>query len=114
MPVTRANLAKNHSAKAFRKSGVICSSSSSILLLLIKALNRKKFLIIIISRSGNPSSKRLGFIILGISIADWLLILRSPALKRLYSKEAIYLLDIINIIFKREQFIILYVFIVIF
>ena len=70
LPVTRVNPAKNHSAKAFIKSAVARSSSSSIFFSLIKALNHKKSLIVAISRVGDPSLRRLGFIILRTSIAD--------------------------------------------
>ena len=97
LPVTRANPAKNHSAKAFRESAVARSNSSLILPSLIEALNRRKSLIVAISRGGDPFWKRMGLIVSAALTTDLPLVLKSPAFKRLFSRETIHLLDLVNI-----------------
>ena len=52
LPVTRANPAKNHSAKVFMESAVTSSVSSSIIPSLTEAINRRKSLIVARSRGG--------------------------------------------------------------
>ena len=95
--MTRANPAKNHSAKAFRESGVVRSSSLSILPSLIEALNRRKSFIVAISRGSDPSSRLLGNIASGTLSADWPLVLKSLASKGSFSIETIHLLNTVSI-----------------
>ena len=96
LPVTRANSAKNHSAKVFIESAVTSSVSSSIIPSLTEAINRRKSLIVARSRGGSPSWRPCAPVAWETSTALWLSESTSSASCVRFSTRATHLFNTVS------------------